>query len=96
MNNVICEYRLLLKQYLTGEMNVDEFQATYLDRFKKEEREYPEPLYEILDELFGEVDSYTKDNQLLLEQPDFYLNEKELKEKVAQKVKQLEGLVKLE
>jgi len=82
MDDVISDCRLLLQQFLSGAMGVDEFQTTYLNRFKKEEREYSEPLYEILDEIFGDVDSYIKDQQLISEKPGFYLDEKGLKEKV--------------
>lgn len=74
-------YQELIEHFLSGTMPVDEFQLTYLDRFKKEV-ELEEPLFELLDELFADVDSFTSDPQLLEEKPALYLNEATLREKV--------------
>ncbi len=62
-------------------MSVEEFQATYLKRFKNKSP-LGEPLFASLDELFGDVDSFTTDPGLLAEKPEFYLNEAGLREKV--------------
>lgn len=62
-------------------MPVEEFQAIYLDRFKNEEQ-LDEPLFELLDEIFSDVDSFTNDQQLLAENPRFYLDEAGLRERV--------------
>ena len=62
-------------------MSVEEFQATYLDRFKNE-GQLDEPLFELFDEFFGGVDSFTTDQQILIENPGFHLDEAALREKV--------------
>jgi hypothetical protein len=82
MDNVYAEYGMLLDRFLSGAMTVEEFQVTYLDRFKTEERPLDEPLYQLLDELFGDVDAFGTDPKLFVEHPDFYLDENGLREKV--------------
>lgn len=82
MNNVDVEYRMLLDRFLSNPVSVEEFRTTYLDRFKGEVRQLDEPLYQLLDGLFGDVDAFTTDSLLLADHPDFYLDENQLKEKV--------------
>jgi hypothetical protein len=81
MSNSLVDYGLLLEQFLSGAMSVVEFQATYLDRLKSA-GQLDGPLFELLDELFGDVDSFTTDQQLLTENPGVYLDEAGLREKV--------------
>jgi hypothetical protein len=81
MSNSLVDYGSLLEQFLRSAMSVEEFQATYLDRFKNE-GQLDGPLFELLDELFGDVDSFTTDQKLLTENPGFYLDEAGLREKV--------------
>ncbi|MDC6171319.1 colicin immunity domain-containing protein [Paucibacter sp. XJ19-41] len=82
MNSFLVDYGLLLEQFLHGAISVEEFHTTYLDRFKNEAEQLNEPLFELLDELFGDVDSFTTDQQLLTDSPGFYLDEVRLREKV--------------
>ena len=84
MKEIAQEYKLLLEKFLDGTMPVDEFQTVYLDRFKTEQRSLNDALYEILEGVFGDVDSLTTDQQLLAENPDFYLDESQLREKIRQ------------
>jgi Bacterial self-protective colicin-like immunity len=81
MSDVFVDYRSLLEQFLSGEMPVEEFQAAYVDRFKAERR-LDAALFEMLDELFGHVDSFSADPQLLAENPGLYLDEAGLRQKV--------------
>jgi hypothetical protein len=81
----------MLEQFLRGAMPTKDFQATYLSCFKNE-RELDEPLFALLDELFGDVDSFTTDPRLLAENPDFYLDEARLREKVRQTAARLSKL----
>jgi hypothetical protein len=85
------DYELLLERFLSGAMPVEEFQATYLNRFKCEER-LDAPLFEVLDELFGDIDSFTADSQLLAEKPHFYLDETRLRQKVREAANRLSDL----
>lgn len=89
--SAIVDYELLLEQFLSGAMPVDKFQAIYLDRFKNE-RQLDESLFELLDELFGDVDAFTTDPQLLAENPSFYLDEAGLRQKVRQAAARLSDL----
>jgi hypothetical protein len=89
--STLVDYERLLEQFLSGAMPVEEFQATYLDRFKNE-GQLDESLFELLDELFGDVDSFTTDPQLLAENPGFYLDEAGLRQKVRQAAARLSDL----
>jgi len=81
MNNALVNYGLLFERFLSGAMSVEEFQVAYLDCFKHE-GELDGPLFALLDEIFGHVDSFTTDPQLLVENPGLYLDEATLREKV--------------
>jgi hypothetical protein len=81
MRDVLVGYGLMLEKFLNGAMSAESFQQTYLERFKNE-TELDGPLFELLDELFGDVDSFTTDRLLLASSPDFYLDESGLREKV--------------
>lgn len=91
MSNALVDYGSLLGQFLSGAMPVEEFQATYLDCFKNE-GQLDASTFELLDELFGDVDSFTIDQRLLAENPDFYLDEGRLREKVRSVVNRLATL----
>lgn len=41
-----------------------------------------EPLFEILDGVFGDIDSYTSERELLESNPSFYLSEQDLRDKL--------------
>lgn len=88
MNKYLVEYEQLCEQFLNGTMSVDVFSETFIDRFKVE-KHLDEPFFLLLDEPFGNVDSFTTDTQLLAENPDFYLDEVDLREKVQQTVDRL-------
>lgn len=87
----LVDYKRLLEQFLANAMPVEEFQAAYLARFKNE-GELGVPLFELLDDLFGDVDSFTADPQLLAENSSFYLDEERLREKVQIAVSRLSDL----
>lgn len=91
MCNALVDYGSLLTQFLSGAIPVEEFQAIYLERFKNE-GQLDGAMFELLDELFGDVDSFTVDQRLLAESPDFYLDEARLREKVRSVVNRLAAL----
>lgn len=82
MSNIASDYKSLCDQFLGGGLSAKEFQENYLEFFKSEKRNLDAPLYDILDNLFGDVDSYTTDPELLHLKPDFYLDEARLRERV--------------
>ena len=92
MNDIYADYRFLLDRFLKDNMSVEEFQTAYFDRFKNETRNLDEALFKLLDGLFGDIDAFSTDPQLLAAQPDFYLNEQQLRERVQQVAKRLSDL----
>lgn len=82
MKEACIEYGALLNQFLNREISVEEFQERYLELFKNERRQLAEPLFELLDGLFGDIDAFSSDPQLIAEDPEYYLDEISLREKV--------------
>lgn len=89
MGDVYTDYGMLLNRFLEGGISAEEFQCAYLERFKNEERKLGGSLYELLEDLFGDVDSFSTNQELLAENPGFYLDEAALREKTAQALKRL-------
>jgi hypothetical protein len=89
MNNPSADYTQLLDQFLNHNISVEQFQTVYLNRFKNETRWLGGELFELLEELFGDIDAFSTDPQLLAAKPDFYLNEQQLRERVQQAAKRL-------
>ena len=73
------KYRLLVEQFLRREMPVSKFQETYLESFKNEATRFEDRIFEVLDRLFGDVDAYTDDGELLSMSPGQYIDEVELR-----------------
>lgn len=90
------DYLELLRAYLAGSMTADTFQHTYLDKFKSENRPLGEESFNVLDELFGDVDAFCPDPVLLAEltkiKSGWYLDEKTLRGRVEAAVKRIEGI----
>jgi Bacterial self-protective colicin-like immunity len=89
MSDVYTDYKILLNRFVEGAISPEEFKSAYLSRFKNEDRKLDEPLFDLLDSLFGDVDAFTNDQELLSESPTFYLNEVSLREKIVQALKEL-------
>lgn len=51
----------LMEAFLIGELPVAAFERQYLDTFSADDTHRPEPLYEILNEVFLDVDAYYPD-----------------------------------
>ena len=92
MSDVYTDYGLLLKRFLNGAISIEAFQRAYLGRFKNERRKLDEDVFDLLDELFGDVDAFTTAPELLSENPGFYLDETALRKKVTQAAKRLAEL----
>ena len=74
-------YSSLIQRFLNNAISSKQFQTAYLIRFQDEARVLDEPLFLLLDELFGDIDACTDVPELLAEDPDFYLDEKSLRSK---------------
>jgi len=81
MNEVAGTYLELLERFLTRKLSLMDFQRAYLRQFKDETRDMDDALFELLDEFFGDLDSFSADPALLAARPDFYLDEAGLRDK---------------
>ena len=75
--DVIFRYKTLIEKFLSGSIDANTFEYSYLDMFKKERVILPEPVFEILDRLFADVDAFCSDPAL---RTDSDLNEQQLRE----------------
>jgi hypothetical protein len=82
MSQAVDFYVELVEQFLSGILPLQQFQEAYFARFQDEAGEMEEPLFQLLDELFGDLDSFTDDPVLLAAEPGFYLDESALRGKV--------------
>ena len=83
------EYVLMMQRFLDGDMPTTDFENSYLAKFKNETRDLGEEAFEVLDELFGDIDAYTPDANLIAENPNFYVSESQLRERVAMVINKL-------
>lgn len=97
MSSDVGHYLSLLKRFLDNELSAEGFQEGYLDMFKHENRQLDPALFEILDTLFGDIDSLILDPELRSElesqHPGFYLDEAALRRKVSDAYMKLSGSV---
>jgi Bacterial self-protective colicin-like immunity len=93
MNAGIESYFHLFSKFLDGAASAHEFQRAYLDKFKNEEVRFDERIYDLLDALFGDVDAFTDDLELLAENPNYYVSEEVLKDLVSQAARDLRAMV---
>lgn len=54
-------YRALLADFVAKKIDASTFEASYLRKFKDELVELPQPVFETLDRMFGDVDAYCPD-----------------------------------
>jgi len=57
----IEKYKSLISKLVTGEIAVPQFEVAYLEMFKNESSEFSEDVYDALNKLFTDVDSYCGD-----------------------------------
>ena len=91
MSDARIEYLNLMDRYVNGLMSVRAFQSGFFQKFKADTRKFSETEFDVLDALFGDLDAFTDDSQLIAEAPDFYLTETALRSKVAQARLRLAG-----
>jgi hypothetical protein len=99
MNDALNDYMHMLKRFIDGEMSPAAFQRDFLRMFKSEMRQLDPAVFEILDKLFRDVDSFQPDpvlfSELEQEYPGFYLDERGVREAVAGAYGQLRGLKRI-
>jgi hypothetical protein len=57
-------YRDLVRRFVIGDISADEFEPDYLARFKDDPNQVMGQEFDILDELFADVDNYVSDPAL--------------------------------
>lgn len=85
----IDEYVSLISGFISGHIDAVEFRDRYLYKFKNEDVSLPEKSFDVLDRLFGDIDSFTEDGELLASMPDFYVDAEQLKKRAIKAVAEL-------
>lgn len=79
--SALNNYVDLIKNFLNGNLSASQFSNVYVQRFKGEGGPMDEGLFLLLDELFGDAESFTSNPALRAENPGFYLDEPALQMK---------------
>ena len=79
----------LIQSLISGDIDASTFEKVYLDSFKNDPTDWSEAEYEILNDLFADLDAFCPDAQLC--GPDD-LNEEQLREKSELALEQLRAL----
>ena len=85
-------YTTLVRAFVRGEMPVGAFERQYLAAFKAEPADLPPPLYDVLEQLFSDVDAYSPDCASGRETA-FVISEAGLRERAAAALASLEQLL---
>jgi hypothetical protein len=64
VSRMLENYRELIRRFSIGEMTAKDFEHEYLTRFKNDPDQVTGAEFDILDELFADVDDYVEDPQL--------------------------------
>jgi len=82
-------YRALIRMFLNGSISSDDFSLQFMNRFKAEDADMDDNLFETLDGLFSDADAYTDDDILLRENASFYISGKELRRRAEEALRKL-------
>ena len=63
-SRMLTNYRELIHRFVIGNISADEFETDYLARFKDDPNQVIGEEFDILDELFADVDDYVSDPAL--------------------------------
>lgn len=85
----IADYKTLIHDFVEKNIDVTHFEHEYLRMFKNQQGFLPEPTFEILDRLFGDVDAFCSDPALL---GNDNLNEEQLRERCASAYSKLNAI----
>lgn len=67
VSRMLENYRDLIRKFSTGEMAADDFETEFLARFKNDPDQVAGDEFDLLDELFADVDAYVDDPDLRAE-----------------------------
>ncbi|OXR44818.1 hypothetical protein B7C42_02772 [Nocardia cerradoensis] len=57
-------YEDIIRKFSSGQISADEFESSFLAKFKHDQNQVPSREFEILDSLFADVDEYVADAEL--------------------------------
>jgi hypothetical protein len=60
----LLEYVRLIESFVANEIDAQAFEALYLEKFKNDPTEWTEPEYEVLNDLFSDIDAFCANPQL--------------------------------
>ena len=72
-------YVAMIEAFLSGRMTAGEFERVYLRAFKDDPTDWPEPIFQLLNEVFLDLDAYCPDPVL---RDAFAIDEAELRTRV--------------
>lgn len=78
MKHSVETYVDLIERFLGRKLSAEQFSNAFVHLYKAEDALLEEPLFLLLDELFGDAESYTANPALLADHPDLYLNDARL------------------
>lgn len=58
------QYILIITQFVAGDISASKFETSYLSMFKNETEVFPEHIYDVLNNLFLDVEAYCSDPEL--------------------------------
>jgi hypothetical protein len=64
VSRMLENYRELIRRFVIGDISADRFETDYLARFKDDPNQVIGEQFDILDELFADVDDYVSDPAL--------------------------------
>jgi hypothetical protein len=72
-------YRTMMERFLDGRLSASDFETSYLRMFKDDQTDWPEPVYQALNEVFLDLDAYCPDPDI---RDEFGIDEAELRVRV--------------
>ena len=79
--NALNGYTELISNFLEGNLSAGQFSDSFVQRFKSDSGPINEELFLLLDEMFGDAESFTLNPVLLRENQGFYVDEAGLQAK---------------
>ena len=87
----VADFMRLMKAFLDGSIDAEKYTRTYFDLAKKRANIPNEEVDRITQQAYGDADDYEPDNDLRKANPQ-WIEEAELKERVAKSLRKLEAL----
>lgn len=77
-------YLILIEDFIRGGLSVSAFQEAFFRTFKNEDVIFDEAAFQLLDELFGDLDAFTDNAELLRLNSVYYVDEATLRANVTE------------